>query len=447
MSRSTYESRRPGSLRLAFATIEYPPDPLSSGIGTYTQTVATQLAARGHRVFVVTRNHVNEESVTEEDGVTIYRLTPKRPTLPDNLGRAQLARLILSNAVDEVRYRRRLAKTLHTLAREEHLDLIEAADHFAEPNLYRPKRHPHVPFVVRLHTPMAFSETIDKNISEPVRRGVGWFERNLLERATYLSAPSERAAEAFLDLFGLERPVTVFPNPTSYDVRENSVSEQEGSEPNVLFVGRVTRWKGAHLLMQAVPAVLERVPSARFTIAGSAHVPTNGFPSTEAYLLSLVPGRYRSRVTFLGHVPHEQLTEHYERATVCVFPSLFEAFGYTCLEAMSLGKAVIGSRNGGMVDLLDGGKAGKLFTPPDVDELARHIVTLLQNETLRAELGARALARVQTHYTPEVVMAQTEAFYRRAVAERKGASQETSSRAQRVRRGETGLEDTVLEET
>ncbi len=451
MSRSAHgpKGRLPGgTLRLAFATIEYPPDPLSSGIGTYTQTVATQLAARGHRVFVVTRNHIGEGSVTEENGVTVYRLTPRRPTLPDNLGKAQLAHLILSNAVDEVHYRRNLARTLHMLVTEERVDLIEAADHFAEPNLYRPARHPHVPFVVRLHTPMAFSETIDKNISEPVRRGVGWFERNLMERATHLSAPSESAAEAFLGMFGLERPVAVFPNPTSYEIRNGHGNEQEDNDPSVLFVGRVTRWKGAHLLMKAVPAVLEQVPNARFTVAGSAHVPTNGFPSTEAYLLSLVPEQYQSRITFLGRVPHKQLTEYYERATVCVFPSLFEAFGYTCLEAMSLGKAVVGSRNGGMADLLENGKAGKLFTPPDVDELARHIVTLLQDDTLRTELGARALERVKTHYAPEVVMAQTEAFYRQTVAERAGASQETSSRSgQNVRRGETGFEETTLDKT
>ena len=404
-------------LRLAFTSIEYPPDPLSSGIGTYTKTVATQLAVRGHRVFVVTRNHLNEESVSDEDGVTVIRLTPQRPSLPSNLDKARLARLIASNAVDEVRYRRNLARTLHRLVTEEHLDLIEAADHFAEPNLYRPKRHPHVPFVVRLHTPLAFSETIDKNISEPIRRAVGWFERNFLARATHLSAPSHVAAEAFLKLFGLERPVSVFPNPTSFSPQREVDASSDTQPPTILFAGRVTRWKGVHLLMQAVPAVLEAVPNAQFVIAGSAHVPTAGFSSTQAYLLSLVPEKHRAHITFLGHIPHERLIHHYERATLCVFPSLFEAFGYTCLEAMGLGKAVIGSRNGGMVDLLEDGKAGKLFTPHDVDELARHIVTLLRDSALRNNLGKKALERVQTLYAPDVVMAQTEAFYREAIDE------------------------------
>ncbi len=411
-------------LRLALASIEYPPDPLSSGIGTYTKTVATLLAKRGHKVFVVTRGYERADTVTDEDGVTVYRLTPARPELPE-LGALPVARLALTSLADEWRYRRKVARTLHALVEREHVDLIEAADHTAEGMFYRPERRPHVPFVVRLHTPLAFSETVDANIPELARRGVGYLERRFLQKATHLSAPSQSAAEAFLDLFKLERPVAIFPNPTSYsapyEARATLESEDDAS---VLFAGRITRWKGVHLLMKAVPLVLERVPDARFILAGSAHVPTQGFPSTQAYLLSLVPEAHRSRVTFLGHVPHEELTHLYERATLCVFPSLFEAFGYTCLEAMTLGKAVIGSRNGGMTDLLDGGRAGKLFSPPDVDELAQHIVRLLQTPSLRVELGNRALKRVQAHYTSDTVMTQTEAFYRRAVAERQRADAE-----------------------
>ena len=405
------------TLRLAFASIEYPPDPLSSGIGTYTQATATRLTKRGHKVFVVTRGYEETDTVTDENGVTVYRLTPTRPALPEQLGALQIARLAATSLAAEWRYRRKVARTLHGLVERERLDLIEAADHVAEPMFYRPERHPHVPLVVRLHTPLAFSETIDQNIPELARRVVGFLERRFLQKATHLSAPSRGAAEAFSDLFKLARPVAVFPNPTSYEVRTDAPRALQTDNSSVLFAGRVTRWKGAHLLMKAVPLVLEQVPDARFVLAGSAHVPTRGFPSTQAYLLSLVSEAHRGRVTFLGHVPHAALARHYERATLCVFPSLFEAFGYTCLEAMALGKAVIGSRNGGMADLLGGG-AGRLFTPPDVDELARHITQLLQAPSLSEEFGRRALERVQTHYAPDLVMTQTESFYRRAIFER-----------------------------
>ncbi len=401
-------------LRLAFASIEYPPDPLSSGIGTYTKTVATLLTQRGHKVFVVTRGYEDADTVTDERGVTVYRLTPTRPQLPEHLGALQIARLAVTSLADEWHYRRKVAQTLRTLVQDEHLDLIEAADHVAEPMFYRPERHPHVPLVVRLHTPLAFSETVDKNIPELVRRGVGRLERRFLQKATHLSAPSQSAATAFLELFRLERPVAIFPNPTSYQPKNEVVHPEEAS---VLFAGRITRWKGVHLLMKAVPLVLEHVPNAQFILAGSTHVPTQGFPSTQAYLLSLVPEAHRQHVTFLGHIPHLELTQHYERAAVCVFPSLFEAFGYTCLEAMSLGKAVVGSRNGGMVDLLDGGRAGELFTPPDVSELAQHIVSLLQSPSLREELGNRALERIRMHYASDIVMEQTEAFYQQAISE------------------------------
>jgi len=84
---------------------------------------------------------------------------------------------------------------------------------------------------------------------------------------------------------------------------------------------------------------------------------------------------------------------------------------------MSYGKAVVGSRNGGMAELLEGGRSGCLFTPPDVDELAGHIATLLGNDDLRHCFGVRARRRVFSHYNSGMVLDQVETFYRRALEE------------------------------
>jgi glycogen synthase len=102
---------------------------------------------------------------------------------------------------------------------------------------------------------------------------------------------------------------------------------------------------------------------------------------------------------------------------VCVFPSLFENFPYTCLEAMSYGKAIVGSSHGGMTDLLGDGQCGLLYTPPDEHELARHITTLLSNKNLRDELGQKARQRALDYFGSERVMNLTEAFYNKALGE------------------------------
>ncbi|MEJ2287886.1 MAG: glycosyltransferase, partial [Deinococcales bacterium] len=105
-----------------------------------------------------------------------------------------------------------------------------------------------------------------------------------------------------------------------------------------------------------------------------------------------------------------------------VFPSRFDNLPYDCLEAMSLGKAIVGSSQGGMVDLLDEGRAGLLHTPPDPEDLACRVAELLASPELRRRLGRAARTRATTAFAREASLDAAERFYRRAVAERRRAN-------------------------
>lgn len=354
--------------------------------------------------------------------MTVHRLTPRRPELPGKLQGVALWKFVSASFGHEWRYRHNIVAKLHELVQAGKVELIEAADHMAEPLFFPTHRYPEIPFVVRLHTPLAVSERVAPNLPEPARRLVKRAERRFLLSASHLTAPGHAAADAFRHEMALDnKPITVFPNPPTYPLEHALMTTAE--DPNlVLFVGRLAKWKGVHLLVQAIPKVVRQHPEARFTFVGADHVAVAGFPSAEAGLRSLLPLAYHHRLTFTGHVPHEQLSCYYRQAAVCVFPSLFEAFGYTCLEAMSYGKAVVGSRNGGMAELLEEGRSGCLFTPPDVEELAGHITRLLGNDDLRRCLGVRARRRAFSHYNSRMVLDQVETFYRRALEEvRRGA--------------------------
>lgn len=327
-----------------------------------------------------------------------------------------MARFVLGIARDEWRYRGAIARTLHDLVEHEGVELIEAADHMAEPIRYRPERHPHVPFIVRMHTPLAMTEQAEPTFPEPLRRVVRRIERSFLLSASHLTAPGATCARAFRKGMALgNRPIAVHPNPPTYPPVLQRSAESE--PPIVLFVGRLQRMKGVHLLVRAMPRVLERFPEARFVFVGDDHVPTNGFPSTGPYLRSLLPPELHSKLELVGRVPHDRLDAYYRSAALCVFPSMFEAFGYTCLEAMTYGKAIIGSAAGGMYELLDGGAAGVLYHPPDVDELTEQILRLLSDPEARNTLGLRAQRRVLERYRPDVVLDEIEAHYRRALQE------------------------------
>ena len=182
-----------------------------------------------------------------------------------------------------------------------------------------------------------------------------------------------------------------------------------------MFVGRVTAFKGVFVLSKAIPRVLEAYPNTHFIFVGSDNSNPKGGGSTIEALKASLSESARNNVTFTGHVKLEEVSHYYQRAAVCVFPSLFENFPYTCLEAMSYGKAIVGSSNGGMADLLDNEGCGLLYTPPDENELAQKIMRLLEDKTLRHQLGAKARVRVLEQFSSERVMNLTEAFYRQAL--------------------------------
>jgi glycogen(starch) synthase len=412
----------PDRLTLAFYTLDYPPGRFVSSIGLYTQKLAAALAERGHRVFVVSRSE-GGESVERDGQVTVLRLGPPRVQVPARVTLLSASSRVLTGFYDEVRFRRRLAAKLSELVVREGVDLIEAADSAAEAGFYTPQRHPRVPLVVRLHGPTAITELFDRNVPELGRRLIRRAERALFVKATHLTTPSEASRELFRRELALgERPIAVFPNIPTLDPSAVAVSEGGVADPDVdpnlvLYVGRSTRQKGLQFLIQAIPGVLEAYPAARFVFVGPDGPSTGGHSSFQAYLVSQVPERYRSALHFTGFKPHDEVRCFYKRAACCVFPSVFESFGYTCLEAMTYGKAIVASPTGGMAEMLDEGRCGLLYRPPDADELRQHILTLLSDAALRQRLGQAARQRALTRYHPEVIVTKTERFYYRAVAE------------------------------
>jgi glycosyltransferase involved in cell wall biosynthesis len=211
------------------------------------------------------------------------------------------------------------------------------------------------------------------------------------------------------------RPIRILPNPPPLDLQKTKAPALASAFPEILFVGRVTAFKGVFVLAKAIPLVLQAMPEARFIFVGADAANSRGSGSTVEALKASLPENAQAQVSFAGHLKPEEIVSHYQCATLCVFPSLFENFPYTCLEAMTYGKAIVGSANGGMADLLDHGRCGLLYQPPDEKELAKHIIRLLNDKALRESLGEAARERAHTVFGAEQVMAKTETFYRQAL--------------------------------
>jgi glycogen synthase len=343
---------------------------------------------------------------------------------------------LAKGAAPEHAFRRRLAAFVHDLVDRHGVQLVESVDTAAEMVAYRPGRHAGVPFVVRLHGPTAVWERFDRNVPAYARLGIGWLERRQMMRATHLTCPSETGAALIREEMGLgRREIVAYPNPPAPRGPAPGLEPPPPADPNlIVYVGRVTRGKGVELLVRAFAELRTARPETRLEIVGPDYPTGRDFASTRAYLEHLLPNAARHAVTFTGYQPPAGVADALQRAAVCVFPSLFEVFGYVCFEAMILGKAIVASDRGGMADLLEHGRCGMLFTPPDVGALTAQLRRLLEDPDLARDLGAKARERARSVYGQELVLDRAEAFYRQAVGDVGGGGPEGLLAQPRTRR-------------
>ncbi len=152
-------------------------------------------------------------------------------------------------------------------------------------------------------------------------------------------------------------------------------------QPYVLFVGRLEKEKGVHVLLEAMGKVREAVPSARLLIAGDG-----------SYRLELEDKTRRlglcEHVSFLGWLEGANLQATYREAWVLVLPSIWaEGLGMVLVEAGLMGRPVIGSDWGGIRDIIQHGHNGFVVPPGDPVALAKALTAVLSGRGLAERMG------------------------------------------------------------
>jgi glycosyltransferase involved in cell wall biosynthesis len=219
--------------------------------------------------------------------------------------------------------------------------------------------------------------------------------------------------------FGLpEDKLVMVPNGVNTQVYERSETEDCVSfrvrfalpeEKIVLYVGRMVYEKGIHILVNAVPKVLEKV-NAKFIIVGSGYM--------KEQLLNIVRSmRLEHKVLFMGFVDDETLIRLQKCADISVVPSLFEPFGIVALEAMAAKSPVVVSDTGGLSEIVDHDATGFKAYPNNPDSLAWGIIKILLDEGYRNYIRENAYRKVQEKYDWEKIAQQTKSIYKAVLGE------------------------------
>lgn len=171
--------------------------------------------------------------------------------------------------------------------------------------------------------------------------------------------------------------------------------------PAVVWCGRLQRWKGVHVYLDAARIVKNAHPDARFWVVGGTLFDKEpeyaGELKAQAARLGL-----EHDVTFTGHVADAR--PYFAAADIAVHCSLSpEPFGLVVAEAMAQGRAVVAFDEGGPAEMIESGVSGKLVSPGSADALAAAICELLARPDLRARLGEGARRRAR-HFSVEAMV-------------------------------------------
>lgn len=174
----------------------------------------------------------------------------------------------------------------------------------------------------------------------------------------------------------------------------------EAGRRRVLFVGRLDdRVKRIGSLIKAFGAAVRGHDDVELVIAGTGR--------DEEPLRRLAEARAPGLVRFLGWVANgEPLARLLNTADCLALPSLSEGFPTVVGEAMACGTPVLGSRVGGIPELVVPGSTGWLVDPGDEDELCAALAAVLADPAATVTLRASARAAAQLRVAPEVIAAQ-----------------------------------------
>lgn len=161
------------------------------------------------------------------------------------------------------------------------------------------------------------------------------------------------------------------------------------------FLGRLEAIKGPEYLVRAFSAIHRRFPESHLLLVGEGR--------ERRRLKKLVSeAGLETHVTFAGHQPAP--APYLDLMDVVVVPSLNEGMGRVIVQAGLMGKAVIGTRVGGIPDLIEHGETGLLAEPRDVASIEAAVLELLRHPESAVRLGNHLKVKVGQGFTEDIMI-------------------------------------------
>jgi glycogen synthase len=407
-------------MKIAYVSYEYPPDTAVGGIATYVYQASKTMKDRGHTVEVFCASP-NRSGQTVIEGITVHHIrTNNTETFREEI----------------VEYFTKRHQSIH-------FELIESPEYKGD-GYYIKKRFPQLPLVVKLHTPDYILTQLHNRYKYldkvPLRKKINYYlgsflkgqipkkltrsynkrldiDYKITKAADQIQTPSISLGDIVAKDWSINRD-KILNVPYPYvPTSEYLAIPIGGKNISVSYLGRLETRKGIVEFTKAIPQIVTAFPNVVINMVGRVYPSTIPNLDMKEYMISEL-GVYSNNLNF-SSVSYTEIPNILAKTDVCVFPSLWENFPNVCLEAMSAGRAIVGSKQGGMKDMLENPKCGVLIDPVKSDDIAGAIINLLQDDELRKKLGAAAREKVLNAYSTEKIGRLTENYYQQLIKEAK----------------------------
>ena len=183
------------------------------------------------------------------------------------------------------------------------------------------------------------------------------------------------------------------------------------AQPNevvLALVGRISRWKGQMILLEAFNDLVQKYRHIKLVFVGAP--PPNQEKFQEDLEERITSFQLNDKVLIIPF--QNEIHKIWQAIDIAVVPSTEpEPFGMVAMEAMLAHRPIVGSNHGGLTEIIVNNETGFLVTPKSVQDLVIALEKLIQNELLRKEMGEKGYLRVTTAFSVGQYVDSFEKFF------------------------------------
>ncbi len=387
-------------------TTEYPPSH-GGGISTYCRFTVQMLAEAGYTVTVFTQDDsMTDYTITlESPAIRIIRFNSNRNNLHSFLGYASR---LAYNFADVVRM---------MIETESKPDFIEAQDYMGIAYYLIQFKHTgydflsNVPIIVTLHSPAFIYLSYNR---VPIYRfpdfWTGEMEKQTIIAADALISPTHFLVEEIEKHISLSgREIGFIANPYRNDANLNPILKRN----KIVYYGKLSPQKGSFELLEYFKEMWDKGFPHALHIVGSTDIVYHPEMQTMGQLVKKKYAFYieKKLLKLHGKIKPAQIHGYLQDAHVIIVPSIVDNLPYVVMEAMSAGKVVLASIQGGQKEMIEEGITGYLFDHADPATFGMQLNKILSlSDDRLQQIGSKACETVKDKYSFENISSQKNNF-------------------------------------